>query len=88
MWWPYLKPGGLYFIEDVDVLKGGLRFLRHPEKLEQRTRDLFAANEAFYVDAHVGHRNWRAWVQMVGPAWVQDHVKHNSNIIVIRKKRV
>jgi len=86
LFWKYLKPNGLYIIEDVDAQRGGLDFQEHPEKLKEFTRDVFSHNHVFFVDAHVGHRNWNHWLKSIGSDWGVDHHIHNSYLIVIRKR--
>ena len=87
VWWPYLRPGGLYFMEDVDAQRGGLDWTERPEAFEPRTRALLQDNDAFLVDTAVGHRNWPVWLERVTPEWARDHRQHNSYNLVIRKRQ-
>ena len=86
IFWKYVKPNGFYIIEDVDAQRGGLEFQEHPEKLQEFTKNVFYHNHVFFVDAHVGHRNWDHWLNSVSSDWAKDHHTHNSYLLVIRKR--
>ena len=75
-----------YIIEDVDAQRGGLDFQEHPERLEAFTREVLYHNHVFFVDTHVGHRNWDYWLKSVSSDWAKDHHTHNSYLLVIRKR--
>ena len=86
LFWKFLKPNGLYIIEDVDAQRGGLDFQEHPERLEEFTREVLNHNHVFFVDTAVGHRNWEYWLKVVSSDWDIDHHTHNSYLLVIRKR--
>lgn len=73
IFWKYVKPNGLYIIEDVDAQRGGFDFKEHPEKLQEFTKQVFYHNHVYFVDAHVGHRNWDHWLNSVSSDWAKDH---------------
>ena len=72
LWWPYVRPGGYYCIEDIATgpnLKGqryggkgpfypsGFAPLVHNDSWQMpETKALFEANDLFFVDTVVGHR--------------------------------
>ena len=77
VFWDYLKPGGLYVIEDV-VKRGGFDY-DQMEDLEPFTRAVFKKNHVFSIDTSIGHRNWTGYNAK--------YASHNSNLVVIRKRR-
>ena len=104
-WWPYLKPGGYYCVEDVATganAKGqryggrpgafffppGSAPLVHNETYaSDATHRLFAENDVFFVDTHVGHRAHDAVRRALG-LWMKDRVNHISHVLVLRKREV
>ena len=100
--WPYLRPGGLYFIEDVVTggdkagqfhegaamsRPGRSRLLHDHSWLQPATRAIFTENDVLLADTTVGHRSFQALQRAVPPKWFSDRVDHNTHIIVIRKRR-
>jgi len=101
LWWPYVRPGGYYCIEDVATgpnLKGqryggkgpfypsGFAPLVHNDTwIMPKTATLFAENDVFFVDTMVGHRAYESVRKALG-FWMKDHVNHGSHILVVRKR--
>lgn len=84
LWWPYLKPGGYYVMEDLDARKekGGLDFQQKPSSIKAEAKQILRDNHVMYMDTHLGHRNWDTFIK--GVDW--NHKIHNSYLIVIRKR--
>lgn len=83
VWWPYVKPGGYYIIEDISDFIG---FEEDPSKLAEVTRSIFRDNMVYFVDAAVGHRDWDTWLDRVRSFGITSHRVHNSYMIIIRKR--
>lgn len=86
LFWPYLKPGGLFIIEDIDANKGGLSF-KDPSKLESATVDILANNSVLFINCAVGHRDWATYSALFRSRFNQrfTYTQHNSYLLVIRK---
>lgn len=48
--------GGYYFIEDVDMQRGGEKFKLNHELLADFTKSVFHENHVMFIDHSVGHR--------------------------------
>jgi len=82
---PFVKPGGIYIIEDITPVSTGA--FRDPTK-EAHTEELdsiLTGNDCSYVDTTIGHRDFQAWHDR-WPTYAKDRKTHNSNLIVIRKR--
>jgi len=82
---PFLKPGGIYIIEDITPMS--TKEFRHPDN-ESHTKelnDILTGNDCSYVDTTIGHRDFEVWHKR-WPAYARDREHHNSNMIVIRKR--
>ena len=89
--WPYVRPGGYYMIEDVEWDRGGdpkLYPILHAPWLyfQPRTLEILKANDAFFADTALGHRNWDLWQKRATTSWVVDRFTHNSHVVVLRKR--
>ena len=82
----YVKPNGYYVIEDIDAQRGGLAFQSAPEQLMEETTRILQDNQVMFIDAHVGHRDWKNFKIANTPDYTKDHVVHNSYMLVIRKR--
>ena len=79
-----LKPGGYYVMEDV-YGEGLNAFRDQPESaLSHKTFEILSKNDAFFVDATTGHRDWDAWKYK--NSWVKARNNHNSNMVIIRRR--
>jgi hypothetical protein len=93
LFWQYLAPGGTYVIEDVNTsnskknIQKGYHFIENPEKLQPFTKKILTDNPAFFINCALGHRNWRGWKKSAKEFHCVDRIHHNSNLIVIRKRR-
>ena len=84
---PLLKPGGIYVIEDVGFMQGGVKaFHDHPELLQNDTRQILEENDSIWVDTGFAQRSWSEWVRRSTEMWAKDRVQHNSYTVVIRKR--
>ena len=104
-WWPYLRPGGYYCVEDVATganakgqryggrpgafffPPGSAPLVHNATYASDATHKLFAENDVFFVDTHVGHRAHDAVRRALG-LWMKDRVNHISHVLVIRKREV
>ena len=82
IFWEYLKPGGIYIIEDVDAREKGMDFIHHPNKLALFTREVLRNHTAYFVDTTLGHRDWYEFNKKNDIS----HFSHNSLLLVIRKR--
>jgi len=99
LWWPYVRPGGYYCVEDVATgpnMKGqryggkgpfypsGWAPLVHNDSyISEATRTLFFEHDTFFVDTMVGHRAFDDVRRALG-LWMKDRVDHGSHILVVR----
>ena len=79
----YLKRGGFYIIEDVELHNDKVGFKEDHDIHSNLTKSILMENHAFIVDTTVAHRNWEHWLKV---AHVKDHRVHNSYVLVIRKR--
>ena len=89
---PLVKPGGFYIIEDIGWKMGTLQKWHHnyDTSLSRKTHQLLQNQDCFFVDTSMAHRNYDLWkenrMSLWGP-YVQDHHKHDSWVLVIRKRK-
>jgi len=83
-----IKPGGYYIIEDINTGDPKMhKWLEQFDELGEEVRNILHENDAVFVDTHLGHRDWKQWLEFckqTGSA--KDHVTHNSHLLVIRKR--
>ena len=100
-WWPYLRPGGLYIIEDIATganptgqrYGGRGPFYRHGASplthnasfLSAETTKILREHDCYLVDTLVGHRAFETVRKALG-VWMLDDVDHNSHLLVIRRR--
>jgi len=100
-WWPYLKPGGYYCVEDVATganakgqryggkgpffPAGSAPLVHNRTYVSDATAQLFHENDLFFADTHVGHRAHDQVRRALG-LWMKDEVNHLSHVLVIRKR--
>lgn len=100
-WWPFLRPGGFYCVEDVATganakgqryggrgpffPPGAAPLVHNATYISAATQQLFYENDVFFVDTHVGHRS-HDYVRRALGLWMKDRVNHISHILVIRKR--
>ena len=99
IWWPLVKPGGYYIIEDMswdNNVDQRLSLLETP--LFPSTRAILEENAAFFIDSLFGHRNFSHFQNQTGDSSVEYHGKrpaqcctrnrrlHNSHVVVIQKR--
>lgn len=84
--WHFLKPGGVYVIEDVGIPAAeGCHFVYHPERLTAFTQQILRENDAYLVDTLVGHREFERYQNVTQTSTVS-RTDHNSNLFVIHKR--
>ena len=100
--WPYLRPGGYYVIEDIatgadpsgqSYVRGkprspsGTSALAHsPNSWSETTRAILEGNDVLFLDTLVGHRDFDALRKKMGTSWMESRVNHNSHMLVILKR--
>lgn len=100
-WWPYVRKGGLYIIEDIATganptgqryggrgpfyPRGHSPLTHNTSFLMEATKQILRENDAFVVDTLVGHRAFNAFRKALG-VWMHDNVDHNSHLLVMRKR--
>jgi len=100
-WWPYVRPGGYYCVEDVATganakgqryggrgpffPPGSAPMVHNETYIMPETHQLFHENDLFFVDTHVGHRAHEQVRRALG-LWMKDRVNHLSHVLVIRKR--
>jgi len=100
--WPYLRQGGYFIIEDVVTggdangqfvgnpaawsVPGAARLTHKLGWLRPETLAIFRTSDVFLADTSVGHRDLRALQQSVPGKWFRDAVDHNTHAIVIRRR--
>ena len=100
IWWPLVKPGGYYIIEDMSWdsnAKQQLSLLETP--LFESTKRILAENSAFFVDSLFGHRNFSDFQNTTGDSSDEEFAKkrpaqcctrnrrlHNSHMVVIQRR--
>ena len=100
--WPYLKPGGFFIIEDV--VSGGdakgqfmgdpaswsapgrARLTHEQQWLKPETIALLRRADSFLADTTVGHRDWEGLKRSIPGKWCRNRVDHNTHAMVIRKR--
>jgi hypothetical protein len=100
--WPYLKPGGFFIIEDV--VSGGdakgqfmgdqaswsapgrARLTHEQQWLKPETIALLRRADIFLADTTVGHRDWEGLKRSIPSKWCRNRVDHNTHAMVIRKR--
>ena len=100
-WWPYLRPGGIYCVEDVatganhknrfgggDMAPPGLAPLaHHGDKMwSPSVKQIFAQHDSFFADTLVGHNSYTRYARRMGRLMHKDHVSHQSHVLVLRKR--
>lgn len=85
--WKFLRPGGVYVIEDVGFPPEGTAFVYAVHKLSAFTQQILRSNEAYLVDTLVGHRAYDAYKRVTGIS-TNSRVDHNSHLFVIHKRIV
>ena len=99
IWWPLVRPGGYYIIEDLSWDNNQdqrLSLLESP--LTAGTRDIIENNAAFYIDSLFGHRNFSDFknttddssevygTRRPAQCCTRSRRLHNSHVVVIQKR--
>ena len=100
-WWPYVRKGGLYIIEDIATganptgqryggrgpfyPRGHSPLTHNTSFLMEATKKILREHDSFIVDTLVGHRAFNAFRKALG-VWMHDNVDHNSHLLVMRKR--
>ena len=96
--WPFVRPGGFYVIEDVGPPSGNMPPLRgEPTAWNERhltdpvARRIVYENTAFIADTSFGHRNWSFYANTTAmgaaiPFHAHGRYEHTSHVIVLRKR--
>lgn len=90
---PIVKPGGFYVIEDIGykgIRNNGealQKFYQNPDLLMPETRKILEDHDTIFVSSAIGHRAWGEWLKRSGDIWAKDWTQHNSNLIVIKKRK-
>ena len=100
IWWPLVKPGGYYVIEDMawdSNAKQQLALLETP--LLPGFRTILEENSAFFIDSLFGHRNFSDFQNATGDSSEEEFAKkrpaqcctrsrrlHNSHMVVIQRR--
>jgi len=101
-WWPYLRPGGIYCVEDVstganhknrygggDMAPAGHAPLVHDERLwSTAVQRIFAEHDSFFADTLIGHNSYGRYARVKGHLMHKDRVSHLSHVLVLRKRLV
>lgn len=96
--WPLVKPGGLYVIEDVNA--GGDKrgkyshvgdrpgFASVAHNASGMLREIYLNNDVFYADTMLGIdvKHSRFAQEQMQKRWMHDVVNHNWHAVVIRKR--
>ena len=99
IWWPYVRKGGYYIIEDLSWDNNNDQRLSLLETdLLPGGRAILEAHATFYVDTLFGHRNFSVHQNLTGdssgeggkfrPAQccTRSRRLHNSHVVVVQKR--
>ena len=90
-WWPIVKPGGYYIIEDMLETSGSVPMVHNPS---EAAYSILSNNHAIFVDTAVGHPSFRKWADSLRrpanqyqfvPVNTTNVVDHDSHVLVLRK---
>ena len=100
IFWPLLRPGGYYIIEDIATGanavgkysgSGGKRsptgFASVAHNPSPAMRRVFDEHDVFFADVLIGSRVFDKFAKQM-KSWMKDHVDHNSHMLVIRRRNV
>ena len=92
-WWPTVRPGGFYVIEDIECTSptpgsAEVQVMMKETPLMAQTKEILEGNMAFFVDPLFGHRNFTAWnaTTVWGTPMTHSRRRHNSYMAFIRKR--